>query len=135
MTPTNYELIDQFFAAYGSHDLAALGAVVADDAVWVFPGRNRFSGTHRGPAAIVAFFDAMGGAMGQANIRAETLFRGADDHYVLESQHVWTNRPDGHNLDHQWVVRWTFKDGKLVEGRHFAADQYAVDEFFGSAEG
>ena len=45
---------------------------------------------------------------------------------------VWTNRDDGHNLDHQWCVRWVFKDGKIVEGRHFASDQYAVDEFFGA---
>jgi len=32
---------------------------------------------------------------------------------------------------HDMVVRWKFGDGKIVEGRHFAADQYAVDEFFG----
>ena len=135
MTPSHFELIDQFFEAYGRHNLAALSAVMSEDAIWVFPGRNRFSGTHRGPEAIAAFFDAMGGAMGKSNIKAETLFRGANDHYVLEAQHVWTNRPDGPNLDHQWVVRWKFADGKIVEGRHFAADQYAVDEFFGAAEG
>jgi len=111
--------------------MAALRAVLADDAVWVFPGRNRFSDTHRGPEAIAAFFDAMGGVMGQSKVNAEILFRGANDDYVLESQHVWTNRDDGPNLDHQWVVRWAFKEGRIVEGRHFAADQYAVDEFFG----
>jgi hypothetical protein len=131
MAHPNFDLIDQFFAAYGKHDLAALDQVLAEDAAWVFPGRNRFSGTHRGPAAIAAFFDAMGGVMGQSNVQAEILFREANDGYVVESQHVWTNRPDGPNLDTQWCVRWAFKDGHIVEGRHFAADQYAADEFFG----
>jgi ketosteroid isomerase-like protein len=130
MTHPNFDLIDQFFAAYGSRDIAALRQVLAEEAAWVFPGRNRFSGTQRGPEAVVAFFDAMGAVMGQSQVKAETLFRGASDDYVLESQHVWTARADGHNLDHQWVVRWQFADGKVVEGRHFAADQYAVDAFF-----
>ena len=104
MTPSNFDIIDQFFDAYRRHDMAALRAVLADEAVWVFPGRNRFSGTHRGAEAIAAFFDAMGGVMGQSQAKAETLFRGANDDYVLESQHVWINRDDGHNLDHQWCA-------------------------------
>lgn len=132
MTHPNFNLIDQFFDAYGRHDLTALRAVLAADAVWVFPGRNRFSGTHRGAEGIAAFFDAMGGVMGQSNVKAESLFREANDSYVVESQHVWTNRADGPNLDTQWCVRWQFADGKIVEGRHFAADQYATDEFFGA---
>ena len=131
MPHSKFEIIDQFFDAYSRHDIAALQVVLAENAAWVFPGRNRFSGTHQGAEAIAAFFDAMGGVMGQSNIKAETLFREADDHYAVESQHVWTNRADGRNLDTQWCVRWAFKDGKIVEGRHFAADQCAVDEFFG----
>ena len=129
MTHPNLDLIDQFFDAYARRDLAALHAVLSDDSAWVFPGRNRLSGTHRGPEAIAAFFDAMGGVMGQSNVKAEILFREANNTYVLESQHVWTNRADGHNLDTQWCVRWQFAQGKIVEGRHFAADQYAVDGF------
>src|SRR5260221_13050861 len=106
MPHPNFDLIDQFFAAYGNHDLAALQAVLSDDAAWVFPGRNRFSGTHRGAAAIAAFFDTMGGVMGQTNVQAEILFREGNDAYVVESQHVWTNRADGRNLDTQWCGRW-----------------------------
>ena len=132
MAHANFDLIDRFFNAYGRRDMAALGAVLADEAAWVFPGRSRFSGTHRGAAAIVAFFDAMGGMMGQSNVKAEVLFREANDAYVVECQLVWTNRPDGHNLDTQWCVRWQFAQGKIVEGRHFAADQYAVDAFYQS---
>ena len=131
MSHPNFDLIDRFFDAYGRHDLAALRTVLAGEAVWVFPGRNRFSGTHRGAEAIMAFFDAMGGVMGQSGVKAESLFREANNRYVVESQHVWTNRAAGRNLDTQWCVRWAFENGRLVEGRHFAADPYEVDEFFG----
>ena len=43
---------------------------------------------------------------------------------------AFDRRTDGNNLDHQWCVLWTFANGKIVEGRHLAADQYAVDAFF-----
>ena len=131
MTHPNFDLIDQFFDGYGQRDLAALRAVLAEEVVWVFPGGNRFSGTHRGVEGGAAFFDDMGGIMGQSKVKAETLFRGANDDYVLESQQVQITRAEGHNLDHQWCVRWAFKDGEIVEGRRFASDPYAADEFFG----
>ena len=130
MPNTNLELIDQFFQGYGARDFVGLRRVWAADGRWVFPGRNPLSGGKEGVEAIVAFFDAMGAVMGGSNIQVEKLVQGVSDDYVVEAQHIWTNRDDGHNLDHQWCVLWKFAGSKIVEGRHLAADQYAVDEFF-----
>jgi uncharacterized protein len=79
---------------------------------------------------VVAFFDAVGSIMGSSNVKVESLITGANDQYVVEGQHISTNREDGNNLDHQWCVLWKFENGKITEGRHLAADQRAVDEFF-----
>lgn len=68
--------------------------------------------------------------MAALKITAEALVTGANDDYVVGCQHIWTNRADGNNLDHTWCVLRTFRDGKIVEGRYFAADQYEVDRFF-----
>ena len=38
MTHPNLDLINQFFAAYGQHDLDALRQVLAEDVRWIFPG-------------------------------------------------------------------------------------------------
>jgi ketosteroid isomerase-like protein len=130
MPQSNFDLIDQFFAAYGQHDTAALRAVLAEDAAWTFPGRNPFSGVHRGVDGIMAFFDSMGRVMGQSNVQAESLIRSANDQYVAEVQRIRTNRADGLNLEQQWCVLWTFQDGKIAAGQHLASDQYAVDAFF-----
>ena len=130
MQHPNFEIIDRFFDAYGRRDRQALAQVLAGDVTWTFPGRNPFSGVKRGPDAVVAFFDAMGGVMSRSGIQAETLIRSANDNYVVEAQHIVTHRADGVNLDHYWCVLWTFRDGQIIAGRHLAADQYAVDEFF-----
>ncbi len=130
MSHPNLDLIDQFFAAYAQHDLNAVRQVLAADPRWTFPGRNPLSGTKAGVEAVVAFFDAMGGLMGRSNAKAERLVTGVNDDYVVECQRVWTHRADGQDLDHQWCVLWRFENGRIAEGRHFAADQHAVDEFF-----
>jgi ketosteroid isomerase-like protein len=130
MTHPNLVTIDKFFEAYGRRDMAALRQVLAGDVVWIFPGRNPASGTKTGIDQLLAFFDSMGAIMGKSNVKAEKLINEANDDYVVECQHVWTDRPDGRNLDHFWCVLWKFENGKIASGRHFAADQYAVDEFF-----
>jgi ketosteroid isomerase-like protein len=130
MTHANQEIMSRFFDIYGRRDLVSLPQVLAADVRWVFPGRNPFSGTHTGIDGVVAFFDRMGGVMGSSDIKFAHLLESANDTYAVQVQHIQTQRSDGNNLDHQWCVLWTFADGKITEGRHFAADQHAVDAFF-----
>jgi ketosteroid isomerase-like protein len=41
----NLDLIDRFFAAYSRRDHAMLRDVLAEDAIWTFPGKHPLSGT------------------------------------------------------------------------------------------
>jgi ketosteroid isomerase-like protein len=130
MTHANLDLIDAFFAAYGKRDREGLQDVLAEHATWVFPGHHSLSGTKVGIDAIVAFFDAMGSVMGRSNPQVERLVLGVNEQYVAECQHIRTSRTDGPNLNQQLCVLWSFADGKIVSGRHLAADQDALDAFF-----
>jgi ketosteroid isomerase-like protein len=132
MTHPNLDLIDQFFAAYSKRDLVALRAVLAEDATWTFPGHHPLSGGRAGIEAIVAFFDAVGTIMGSSHPAVERLVLGVNEQYVVECQHVRTNRADGPNLDQQLCVLWRFADGKIASGQHLAADQDALDAFYTS---
>jgi uncharacterized protein len=130
MTQNNLHLIDQFFDAYGKRDRDGLQRVLAANIRWTFLGQNPFSGIRNGIDEVIAFFDTMGAVMGRSNPRVEKWVVGANEHYVIECQHVWTNREGGHNLDHLVCVLWTFENDKIVEGRHFFADPQAADTFF-----
>ena len=130
MSVPHQDLIDKFFAAYGARDLDALGTILAEEITWTFPGHHRLSGTHVGVAAIVAFFDAMGAVLGQANPTVERLVTGAGARHLVECQHIRTNRPHGPNLDQPLAVVWTVDAGKIVAGQHLVADQDALDAFF-----
>jgi ketosteroid isomerase-like protein len=130
MTHPNLDIINKFFEAYGQHDETGIQQVLADNVKWIFPGRHPVSGTKAGMDEVIAFFDTLGGIMGKSNVKVEKLVTGVNDRYVAECQHVSTDREDGYNLDQYWCVLWKFEYGKIIEGRHLAADQYAVDEFF-----
>lgn len=127
MTHPNLEIIDRFFAAYGDHDLDALGKVVAEDVQWHFPGRNPLSGTKRGAKEVVAFFDEMG----KYKVRGEQYVSGVNDGAVIEGQRTWSVE-DGVDYEMEWCVVWKFDGGRIVSGTHFCADQHRADEFFQS---
>src|SRR5512133_2817471 len=115
MSHPNQDIIDQFFEAYGRRDIDALRLVLADHAKWVSLGRHPYSGVRNGFDEVIAFFDRMGAIMSKSNNRVEKLIVCERDNYVLECQRVWTNREDGHNLDHLVCVLWKFEDSKIVE--------------------
>lgn len=68
--------------------------------------------------------------MGKSNVKVEKLVMGGNNNYVLECQHILTNREDGINFDQDLCVLWIFNDGKLIEGKHFISDQFEADIFF-----
>jgi uncharacterized protein len=127
MAHPNLELIDRFFAAHGKRD------VLAEDATWTFPGHHSLSGAKVGIEEIVAFFDAVGSIMGRSEPTVDKLVLGVNEQYVVECQHIRTDRADGPNLDQQLCVLWSFANGKIVSGRHLVADQDALDAFYTSA--
>ncbi len=74
----NAEIVRALTVALGARDAAAVEALLADDVVYHFPGRNPLSGTYRGRIEVMAFFR-----------RFPTLLDGpptTDTHDVLSSE-------------------------------------------------
>src|SRR5438445_12818751 len=132
MTQRNQSIIDRFFEAYAKHDLEGIRQVMAENAVWYFIGRHPFAGIKKGIGEIVAFFDSVGATMGKSKPDIQKPIVSENEDHLIECVHTKTNRPDGKNIDHYACVLWTFRDGKITEGRHFFADPPAVDAYFTS---
>lgn len=126
----NVKIIDRFFEAYGKRDLDDIKKVLSENVKWIFPGQNPLSGIKVGIEEVLSFFDKVGAIMGKSNVEVNRLIMGAADDYVIECQHIVTNRDDGINFDQDMCVLWTFKDGIIIEGKHFTSDQYEADTFY-----
>ena len=124
------EIVDRFFEYYMNRDLEKLKEVVSENVVWFFLGQHKLAGVKNGLKELVDFFDTMGAIMKESKPSIEKLIVAENDRYLIECQHIQTNREDGININHHATVLWTIENGKIISGRHFFADPKAVDEYF-----
>jgi len=118
-------LIERFFAAYAQHDLPGISSVLSEDISWTIPGHHPLAGTKRGLPEVLAFF----GALGKAGFRAEPIFLGANDTYVVDIHRGWSTALDG-RVDTMWALVWRFgPDGKVHEVTNLCGDQAQMDAF------
>jgi|KBSSwiStaDraftv2_1062776.scaffolds.fasta_scaffold25301_3 ketosteroid isomerase-like protein len=127
---TNQDIIDKFFDSYMKRDLDGVKNVMAPNVVWYFLGRHKHAGVKKGIDEVIKFFDTMGGIMSKSRPAIEKLIVAEKDNYLIECQHIKTNREDGINIDHYASVLWTIENGKIIMGRHFFADPESVDWYF-----
>jgi ketosteroid isomerase-like protein len=132
MSNANQQIVDRYFAAYAKHDFNAIRDVMDENVTWYFPGQHPLAGIKKGISEVVSFFDKVGKIMMDSKPAIEKLIVAENDDRLVECIHSRTNRDDEHNLDHMACVLWTFKNGKIVEGRHFFSDQQAINKYFES---
>ena len=103
---------------------------MAPNVVWYFMGRHKLAGTKNGIDEVIKFFDTMGGIMAKSKPAIEKLIVAEKGNYLIECQHISTNREDGINIEHHVSVLWTIENGKILSGRHFFSDPESVDRYF-----
>lgn len=128
MTPTT--VVRQYFDALVAKDFAGVGALLADDIVWHQPGKNRFSGTHRGSDAVNAM---IGGMMTVSEGTFElglTTDPMANGDLVAAPIHFGAKR-DGAEMSLDGIDVLRVDGGKITEVWLYSADQKAEDAFWG----
>ncbi len=127
---TPLAVITRYFDALESGDFATVSATFADDIVWHQPGANRFSGTHRGSAAVG---ELIGGMM-TVSEGTFTLKRNAppmvNGSTVAAPVH-WTAKRSGAEMNGVGVDLMRVEGDKVVEVWLFTADPAEEDAFWG----
>ena len=124
------ETVDAFFKAYGEHDIKAIKKVMDEHVKWYFMGNHPLAGIKNGVDEVVDFFDQMGKIMATSKPTIEKPIVAENKDYLVECVHTQTNNPDDINIDHMACVLWTFRNDKIIEGRHFFGDPERVSKYF-----
>ncbi|MES0823909.1 nuclear transport factor 2 family protein [Ruegeria sp. SCP11] len=124
----NIKVVQDFFTAYGANDLNGIAAVMDENVQWHIPGRHPLSGTKDGRDEVLAFF----AQLGAAGFKAEPIYFGADETYVVDIHRGWSNAEGKPNVDTMWALLYRIEDGKIVEATNLSADQDAANTFFWS---
>lgn len=126
------KLIDAFFNSFFKKDRAGIEMVMDEKVTWSFLGKHKLAGIKYGIDEVVSFFDKMGSIMNDSKPTVDKLIVASNEDFLIECQHIKTNRNDGINIDHEVSVLWKFENGKIISGTHFFSDPNAVDLYFNS---
>lgn len=126
----NIDIAKAYIEAVQTNDQATLGSVISPDVVWHQPGNNRFSGTHRGMAAV----GPMLGTMMEVSNGTFAITR-ADD-FMANGDWVaitleFAGQANGIQLQQPGVDLVRIEGGRIVEVRLFSSDQAQEDLFWG----
>jgi uncharacterized protein len=125
----NIEVVKNFFAAYGTGDMTKVEAFFDDNIVWRIPGRHPLAGETKGKSEVSAFFQQLG----KAKFKAEPLYFGANEQYVVDIHRGWSNVEGAQNVDTTWALVFKIENGKITEATNLSGDQDSANDFFWSA--
>ena len=119
---SNVEFIEDLFAAFGRGDIGYVIDAHAEDVVMESPVSRTatlpWAGTRTGRRELVDYFETMA-----AHVRPEAfrdvVFTGSGGRVVVEGSNSGTVVATGERYDHDWVMVFTIRDGKVVRFRHF----------------
>jgi uncharacterized protein len=125
----NAALIRRLFEAFAERDFATAQSIIAEDAVWHFPGtRGALAGEHRGRDAIFRFLaSVMTLTDSTFHLDIEDMTAGENNVVVLFTGH---GQRDSKTLDNPTALRVRIRDGQAVEFREFVWDLEHVEDFW-----
>jgi uncharacterized protein len=131
-TATPLDVVNRYFDALSAKDFPTVAAMFADDIVWHQPGNNRFSGTHRGGAAVG---EMIGGMMTVSEGTFELTLTGAtmvNGNMVAVPAH-FTGKRDGAAMSQDGIDLLRIEGDKIAEAWLFSSDPESEDAFWGAA--
>jgi ketosteroid isomerase-like protein len=127
---TPLAVIGRYFDALSAKDFATVAGMFADDIVWHQPGANRFSGTHRGSAAVnemIRGMMAVSGGTFELALTAAPMVNGL----LVAAAVRFAAQRDGTTMAIDGVDLLRVEGDGIAEVWLFTADQQAEDAFWG----
>lgn len=121
----NVAIIKRYYDAYGKGDIATVRQIFAPNITWTIPGHHPLAGTKRGVDEVLAFFQQLA----KAKFRAEVLYLGGNDSYVVDVHRGFSNI-EQNNLDQLFALLFRIQASRVVEVVNFPSDQHSADAFF-----
>jgi ketosteroid isomerase-like protein len=128
---TALRIARQYADAVSAKDFATVTGLFTDDIVWHQPGNNRFSGTHRGAAAIGEMFSGMMTVTDGTFALEPTMEPMANGPLVAAPVHFSAKR-DGVEMEMNGVDLLRIEGERVAEVWLFSAGQRGEDDFWGS---
>jgi len=129
--PSNIEIVQKLYRAFGAGDGPGLFSVIAPDIDWKFNGRPAdvpFAGHFRGHAELMNFFGAIAQTAAVIEFGPHEVYAFDDKVISLGGERVRA-RATGKVFETEWLHFFTIKDGQITRLREYY-DTAAMAEAF-----
>lgn len=129
-TVSNVDIITGIYTAFGTGDIDAVLAVLADDIVWMeaenFPYAD--NNPYVGPQAVLeGVFARVGGEWDNFSVVDIQVLDMANDMVLVTGRYQGTNKATGKSVDAQVVHHYTLKDGKAIKFQQYTDTKQFAD--------
>ena len=120
----NVLLIQELFEAFGRGDILSALNLLADDVDWQSPVTRApheeipWAVPRHGRQEVAQFFQEMGDKTHPEKFEI-TGFTAQDNRVVVEGSNKGKIRATGQNYEHDWVMVFTIREGKIIRHRHY----------------
>ena len=119
---SNVEFVKDLFAAFERGDISYVVDAHSDDAVSESPVSRTstlpWAGPRTGRQGLAEYFE-VSAAYAKPEPFRNVVFTASDDRVVAEGTNAGTVVATGERYEHDWVMVFTIRDGKVVRFRHF----------------
>jgi ketosteroid isomerase-like protein len=131
MNDANIGVVQNMYAAFGRGDIDNLVGLVTPDVEWNAGGvRRQYPpyGPRKGSAEVAEFFRTVTEVCAFTEFSPREFYSDRDKVFVLGS-YAGNMRKSGRKFDVEWVMVFTFRNGKVAQFREFT-DTYAVEHAY-----
>ena len=114
----NIQIVQKAYADFSRGDVLAFLAILDPSVEWVVPGDLPDSGTFRGPAEVLKFFQAVGQTW-TFTVFNPVEFVASGDKVVAVGNYAGISNATGQSLTADWVMVWTFRDGMVTRFQQY----------------
>ena len=130
---TPLDIATRYFDALGRGDVPTMMGMLDAEVTWYQPGRNQFSGTHRGVDGVGRLLGAMMTVSeGTFGLTVEGPMMVNGDQVAVPVR--FAGRRDDATMDMSGIDLLSITEGKIVAVQLFSADGDAEDVFWGPSE-
>ena len=120
----NVRVVQKLFAAFGQANIPSALDILAEDVDWQSPVRRSppseisWAKPRHGRAEVAKFFRELSEKM-QIELMETLEFTAQGDRVVVEGRNRGSVRSTGRTYEHDWVMVFTVRGGKIVTHRHY----------------
>jgi ketosteroid isomerase-like protein len=120
----NIQVVKKMFEAFGRHDIPAVLDTLSEDVEWqspvtrTAPDEISWSKPRHGRDEVAVFFKDLGEKV-QPDKLVPLEFTAQADRVVVEGKNRGTVRSNGKDYEHDWVMLFTLRQGKIARMWHY----------------